>query len=533
MVLTPHDSQTPIAAATALDHNPDYRVVSSALVMLENQLQQALLDTETLKAAKDEALKDPLAFIQQLKANKGLPSLPRLQNVVKIPDIDWTCYQVDATGIPSLVYRTYRSDCHVFRRNIFTAENTSSASAQAGSPFAVSLTKRLFPHVGRETVSCPLTPLATRASSPHHTSSPKAPPALAAATDHLHSLPSTPTGDPVAPSLSNETVGSRAASPCDRPSTPRQGWTAEDDNRLRELLTIFPQEANQQQWHKRIAAALGCLDHAYIGEKVEAYLVQQRTPTDHSSSTTVSRQPSTEPSQGLAVSPRRSKRTASRALVADTNLAYLHMGAGRGHGVAHPNYFDDDGDDDDFVTTPKKKRQPLVRRARPRRSTPKSNADRPSVGRAGTTRTSGYLYNVPLASLRTLDMSDDDSSQPSPQPLPSLAHSASSHAALLAQAPGNRQQPLLQPTPVGNTQWFDCAGCHTKASTAMGWTCRDCPASPVLVQVCVQCKEADLPQLEHHRSTHVFERLNHQPTVPYFYDKDYAGNAEGEFGYLN
>ncbi|KAJ1967892.1 hypothetical protein H4R35_006585, partial [Dimargaris xerosporica] len=81
MVLTPHDSQTPIAAATALDHNPDYRVVSSALVVLENQLQQALLDTETLETAKDEALKDPLAFIQQLKANKGLPSLPRLQNV--------------------------------------------------------------------------------------------------------------------------------------------------------------------------------------------------------------------------------------------------------------------------------------------------------------------------------------------------------------------------------------------------------------------------------------------------------------------
>ncbi|KAJ1980992.1 hypothetical protein H4R34_002243 [Dimargaris verticillata] len=504
MTSTSKGSQTPIAPATTLDHNPDYRVVSSALVVLENQLQQALLDTEVLKAAKDEALKDPLAFVQQLKANKGLPSLPRLQNVVKVPDIDWTCYQVDAAGTPSLVYRAYRSDCHVFRRNIFTAEKTPSAFAQAGPPIATNATKRLFSHVGRESVSCPLTPLATRASSPRHASPPDAAstpkaPAPAAATDHPHSFPSTPVVDTVGPAprlLGGKTACPCAASPTNRPSTPRRGWTAENDSQLQELLTIFPQEANPQQWHKKIAAALGYLDHEYIGKKVEAHMAQQLIPTADSLQATSSRQPSAEPSQDLVVSSRCSKRTSSRSLVADASPVRLHTRAGHDHAPIHSTYhceLDDGGDDDDdFMATPKKKRQSLVRQTRSRRPTPKSNADRPSVGRAGTTRTSGYLYNVPLASLRTLDMSDDDDNCPAGRPLPSLTHSATDRASLLTQANGDSQQRMPQPA-----------------------------------------SDSDLSLLEHHQTTHTFQRLEHQPTIPYFYDKDYAENAEGEFGYLN
>ncbi|CAB3255433.1 unnamed protein product [Arctia plantaginis] len=78
----------------ALRGNKDYCEMLKYIVKLEAQKVQALKDIEDLSLAQNEALSNPLNFIEQLKAGKQ--NFPPRQTISELPNINWSSYGIDA-----------------------------------------------------------------------------------------------------------------------------------------------------------------------------------------------------------------------------------------------------------------------------------------------------------------------------------------------------------------------------------------------------------------------------------------------------
>lgn len=78
----------------ALRGNKDYCEILKYIVKLEAQKIQALKDIEVLSHAQNEALNDPLKFVEELKADKQ--NFPPRQTLSEIPNINWSSYGIDA-----------------------------------------------------------------------------------------------------------------------------------------------------------------------------------------------------------------------------------------------------------------------------------------------------------------------------------------------------------------------------------------------------------------------------------------------------
>jgi hypothetical protein len=79
----------------ALRNNSDYSCLLKTLVLLEAQRIRACRDLEKLIELKENAIKDPLNFVDVLKLNKDKENkcdFPSKQKVYVIPEIDWNKY---------------------------------------------------------------------------------------------------------------------------------------------------------------------------------------------------------------------------------------------------------------------------------------------------------------------------------------------------------------------------------------------------------------------------------------------------------
>ncbi|XP_050738987.1 ZZ-type zinc finger-containing protein 3-like isoform X1 [Eriocheir sinensis] len=77
----------------ALKDNVDYQQLIKALVKLQAQRVKAVKDVERLQEAREEVLKDPVAFVTGLQNGDNL-DLPDPQNIAQIPQIDWEKYNI-------------------------------------------------------------------------------------------------------------------------------------------------------------------------------------------------------------------------------------------------------------------------------------------------------------------------------------------------------------------------------------------------------------------------------------------------------
>ncbi|KAG0648047.1 hypothetical protein D0Z07_5717 [Hyphodiscus hymeniophilus] len=120
----------PALVPIAFDDNPDALALKSAISILQIQAKKATADIQSLRAIKEQAMKDPEGFTQALvageikkredslfapsgededmdededeqpiqssevKGRKTLPKLPTPQNVVRCPPINWNQYAV-------------------------------------------------------------------------------------------------------------------------------------------------------------------------------------------------------------------------------------------------------------------------------------------------------------------------------------------------------------------------------------------------------------------------------------------------------
>ncbi|KAH7326559.1 hypothetical protein B0I35DRAFT_423030 [Stachybotrys elegans] len=112
------------------DSNPDVIALKSAISILQMQRQRATADIQTLSRTKEDALRDPEAFIKDLagkqaastskptpkdndedeeeneghstSANNQWPSLPKPQDVVRCPPINWSQYAIVGDSLDKL-----------------------------------------------------------------------------------------------------------------------------------------------------------------------------------------------------------------------------------------------------------------------------------------------------------------------------------------------------------------------------------------------------------------------------------------------
>lgn len=102
-----------------LEDNPDAIALKSAISILQMQRQRAAADMKTLSKAKDEAVQDPEAYVQHLvgassgggggggegkgeSEKREWTPLPKPQDVVRCPPINWSQYAVVGESLDKL-----------------------------------------------------------------------------------------------------------------------------------------------------------------------------------------------------------------------------------------------------------------------------------------------------------------------------------------------------------------------------------------------------------------------------------------------
>jgi hypothetical protein len=80
------------ARILSLSENPDYLALQSALNLLNAQHRQAVEDMQKLHTLKNKAIADPVWFKQLVEAGQLGDMVPRKQQIVRCPKVDWERY---------------------------------------------------------------------------------------------------------------------------------------------------------------------------------------------------------------------------------------------------------------------------------------------------------------------------------------------------------------------------------------------------------------------------------------------------------
>ncbi|XP_015926206.2 ZZ-type zinc finger-containing protein 3 [Parasteatoda tepidariorum] len=78
----------------ALKANNDYKNLLKTISILEAQRCQAIKDLDRLHELQEEALTDPIGFVERLQRNEDM-NIPSPQIVQSVPEIDWTKYSLN------------------------------------------------------------------------------------------------------------------------------------------------------------------------------------------------------------------------------------------------------------------------------------------------------------------------------------------------------------------------------------------------------------------------------------------------------
>lgn len=81
----------------ALKNNSDYRELLKTVAILEAQRSRAIKDLDRLYEVKEEALADPIAFVERLQRGEKI-NFPSHQKIYPVPSIDWNKYTLSGNS---------------------------------------------------------------------------------------------------------------------------------------------------------------------------------------------------------------------------------------------------------------------------------------------------------------------------------------------------------------------------------------------------------------------------------------------------
>ncbi|KAI8072834.1 hypothetical protein BC940DRAFT_316297 [Gongronella butleri] len=285
LALTPDSSlpTTPSAQNDILDNdtikaqletNEDYQAVLATLNVLKHQLTQATKDIDTLTELKKSALEDPVAFVNDLKCKKKRRTIPTLQRIVTVPEINWSKYKYlpesryasQAASLQSLIYQyTNAYQAPTLYKNILetpmepqTIRDPADASAQV-KILQEQLAKGLEAIGQLPAPSLSVTPSVPPSAEPSDT-------------EDEPSSATTPAG-PLPPIPTTGMFGKRRLSTQTGVVDP-ETRTTPHERRLEELLQIYPDEPVQNQRFIKISKALGTRTPKQVGSRIQKYFIK-------------------------------------------------------------------------------------------------------------------------------------------------------------------------------------------------------------------------------------------------------------------
>ncbi|RKP27240.1 hypothetical protein SYNPS1DRAFT_27097 [Syncephalis pseudoplumigaleata] len=262
-----------VAAVSAQEHeillqNEDYLLVHSALEVLREQLKQAESDLQCLARLKEQAKADPAQFVLSL-CNKTRPTMPKLQPIVSIPNIELEKYG--------------RGYAHIHSR--YAADTTTTtAAANKSNAFMINAHQASLDAFQDSELS---EPVASRPASEPPPSSLRAmvrqaahmlPPRITSPDASADELDSTEDASP-RPSKRQKSEASDGVSGTEtRPTTPSAEVGAPrqpKQERLEQLMRIIPDEGVAAERYRRIAAALGTRTDRQVASRIQRLITKE------------------------------------------------------------------------------------------------------------------------------------------------------------------------------------------------------------------------------------------------------------------
>lgn len=114
----------------ALRGNSDYRNMLKTLAVLEAQRVQVIQDIEKLIEVREDALADPIRFVERLQKKEDL-GIPLPQLVAPLPNIDWSQYSL--MGIQQGIEGKRQFTRHAAKAEQRNAQSSSQSQGPGGS----------------------------------------------------------------------------------------------------------------------------------------------------------------------------------------------------------------------------------------------------------------------------------------------------------------------------------------------------------------------------------------------------------------
>ncbi|OZJ04637.1 hypothetical protein BZG36_02024 [Bifiguratus adelaidae] len=280
-----------------LEGSADYQLVLSAMQLLRQQLEHAKLDIKRLQELKAKAIEFPLETVEHLRA-QTLTAPPKLQQVVLIPDIDWSQYpseqdratsgsaaryfqhpllhrvcppmaslrETELPSNPQLEELQNAEETILARDNLFTTATQSTTQPNHN-----------IPSTTQETTSSP-----GKRLPQHHRVNHSTPPAERKRLDShgaesdAESMASTSRSKTLTEQKTDGTSTRKRknSDTKEKPETYNQPWSEEEQERLERLLEIYPHEAVQAQRWEKISKALGTRNPRQVASRVQKYFIK-------------------------------------------------------------------------------------------------------------------------------------------------------------------------------------------------------------------------------------------------------------------
>ncbi|KAG0750596.1 hypothetical protein G6F57_000572 [Rhizopus arrhizus] len=469
----------------SIESNEDCQLVLKAIHVLKQQLSKATNDLKVLETLKNEALTEPFEFIKSLK--KSRTKVPKLQKVIATPDVEWSKYKY----IPESRIASAQSFAqHLINRS--TYKNILDTSIDLHNP---SHTNHTTQYLQQELIKATqaMHQIPSRATSVSDFSEDENEEGGGGAEDLA--VKTTPQS-----SLSGKGKGRRTSimqpgveiqpdvkprlqsieprtpdelsidSMDDKTPTFKQPWTDEEQQRLQELLDIYPDEPVQAQRFNKISKALGTRTPRQVASRVQKYFIK---------------------------------------------LAKLGLPV-PGRITIPPSYMPKEKGN--YRAKPKAKSSP-GRVVKPPASLRTSGAGYNSVISGGitTSRISGAHYATsvgPPSAFMSDEEEDSRVNEMMRQSMISKNNNEASSSDLVIH------------------EGFACDGCGTEPIVGVLYRCTVCDISEE-VDLCGNCMEKGAFTNDHHTLDHTFEAVRTATPFPYYADNDYKSPEHlGEYSYL-
>ncbi|KAI8972653.1 hypothetical protein BDB01DRAFT_459894 [Pilobolus umbonatus] len=297
-----HISETTTESTT--EKNEDYQSVLKSLDILRRQLKIATEDIERLNTLKHEALSDPYTFIMNIK-NKTSNKIPKLQKIVRVPEINWNKYgQIPDSRLmkqAAMMTELTQYYTHHSKRSAYRNILDTPMAPEYHSPPVSMTTKNLQSELYKATQS--IRQLPSRANSVsdfsddddtesmsstsktdrHKVFSGKGKGKRRTSTVYsninrdlrassLEEVESRVKLQSIEPRISDEPMSIDSYD--EQKASFKQPWTDEEQQRLQELLIVYPDEPIQAQRFNKISKALGTRTPKQVASRVQKYFIK-------------------------------------------------------------------------------------------------------------------------------------------------------------------------------------------------------------------------------------------------------------------